>query len=158
MHKELNKQIAVELSAAYLYFSMAAYADSKSLNGIKSWLMHQAQEEMEHGMKIYRYLADLGLEYRPEALPQPESNFKSMEQVFERALKNEKDLGLKFNNLSEIAKSDNDNTTFFFLEWFLTEQVEEVATVSAVLDQIKMVKGDGTGMLLIDAELGKRGS
>ncbi|RMG40664.1 MAG: ferritin [Candidatus Dadabacteria bacterium] len=153
---ELNKQINIELFAAYQYFSMAAYCEAKSLDGFASWMKVQAQEELSHALKIYDYLIDRGATVTMLAIEQPKVKFNSVLDAFQTALKNEEDLGTRFNELSEIAREEKDNITYSFLKWFLDEQVEEVALVSSVIDKLKLIGDNGYGLLMLSNELGQR--
>jgi len=156
MTEELNKQINTEFAAAYMYFGMAAYCTAQNFDGFGRWLLLQAEEEISHGMKLYKYLIDQGQEVTTPAIPAQKSSYSSFDEVFKKALDSEKDLATRFNELSFIAREEKDNATLFFLEWFLAEQVEEVATLSSVLEKVKLIKGDGTGLLMLDNELGTR--
>ena len=154
--EELNQQIKIEIQAAYFYLSAYAYFSSKSLDGFSSWCMIQSQEEMQHALKIHTYLLDQGNSPTLLQIDQPVNEFSSFVEAFELALKNEQDLGSRFNELSELARDEKDNATLSFLTWFVDEQVEEVALVSSILDKLKLIGEDGHGILLLNNELGKR--
>ncbi len=156
LHTKLNEQLNFELESAYVYFSMAAYMDSVSLDGFASWMKLQAQEEIGHAMRIYNYINDRGKAAVMLALPQPPTKFKSVLEVFKTALGHEEKLATKLNTLSQEALSEKDNTTYTFLEWFLTEQVEEVSTVSTICDKLEMIGDNGYGVLMLSNELGQR--
>jgi ferritin len=156
LHEALNKQINVEFGSAYLYLSMAAYFDGKSLDGFSRWMKEQAKEEVTHAMKIYRYLDDRECEITLLALPQPITKFTSVLDAFEKALEHERKLADGLNDLAGIALSAKDNTSYSFLEWFLNEQVEEVSTVATICDKIRMIGDNGHGVLMLNNELGQR--
>jgi ferritin len=156
LQERLNEQINVELQAAYLYFSMAAYFDSLSLDGFAHWMKTQAQEEVTHAMKIYQYLSDLGVAAEMLAIPAPATKFESPLKAFEIALGHEKKLARILNELSGLALEEKDNTTYSFLDWFLTEQVEEIALVGGIVDKLKLVGDNGLGLLMLSNELGQR--
>ena len=153
---ELNRQINCEFEAAYTYFSMALYCESRSLDGMGQWMRIQANEEVQHGLKICKYMQDLGCEVKLEDVKITQDNYKSLAEVFEKALENETDLAERFNRLSAIALEEQDNITYNFLKWFLEEQVEEIALVSEVLDKVKMANEEGNALLILNEELGKR--
>lgn len=156
LQNELNLQINRELESAYIYFSMAADLELRSLDGFAHWMKTQAQEEVAHAMKIYQYLIDQGAKVTLLALPQPQTEFSSPLEVFEKALEHEKKIADSLNSLSDLAMKERDNTTYSFLEWFLTEQVEEISTASGIVDKVRMVGDNGHGLLMLDSELGKR--
>ena len=156
--EELNKQINIELQAAYLYFSMSIWFDFKSLDGFAHWMELQAQEEVAHGTKIYNYLSDLDFKVTLLPIEKPEAEFKSPQDAFQMALKNEKDLMEHLNALSKLAMEKGDNTTYTFLEWFLTEQVEEISLCSTMLDKLKLIGDNGYGILMLNSEMAARTS
>jgi ferritin len=135
---------------------MAAYFDSLSLDGFSHWMKTQAQEELGHAMRMYQYLSDRGVPAEMLAIPAPQTKFDSPLAAFEKALEHEKMLAATLNEISEVALSCKDNTTYSFLEWFLSEQVEEVALVSTVIDKLRMIGENGFGILMLSNELGQR--
>lgn len=152
----LNTQINYEFNAAYVYFGMATYCDSKSMDGFASWFKIQAEEEVSHGMKIYQYLMDLGQPVDLQAVEAPKTDFSSFEELFETAVENEKSLARVLNELANLALEERDQMTYHFLKWFLDEQVEEIALTSGVLDKIRLVGDSGNGLFILNEELGKR--
>lgn len=152
----LNEQVNREMQAAYSYFAMAVYCDSRSLDGFSNWMKIQAQEEMAHAMKLYNYLNDVDATITLEAVPRPEQSFQSLLDVFKLALKNEEDFGRLYNEISSLALEERDNTTYNFLKWFLDEQVEEVSMVKTVLDKLKLIGESGNGIFMLNDEFAKR--
>lgn len=156
MEKEINAQINREIFSSYLYLSMAAYFESKSLNGFAQWMRVQTMEEMMHAMKFYTFILDRGGVIVLEAIDKPESDFKSIQAVFEKTLAHEKFVTKNINNLYSIAQKQNDNASLIFLEWFVTEQVEEEKNALEILAKLKHVGERGEGILMLDKELGAR--
>ena len=155
--KQLNKQIAEEFNSAYLYLSMAADFEDKNLSGMAQWMYKQYAEEMEHGKKIYGYLQERGEKVILEAIEKPQGSWESAEAAFEAALKHEKYISGCIKNLYKLAKEADDTPTEIFLQWFVTEQVEEEASVEAVLAKFSMVGKNPNGLYMLDKELGARG-
>lgn len=153
---ELNAQLNREFDAAYQYFGMSAYCESKNLDGFAHWLKVQAQEELEHAMKIYKYMLDRDAQIQLASVPEAPATFGSIQEVFEKALQNEQKYGEIFEELSRLATEEHDNTTVHFLNWFLEEQVEEVAICSNILEKVKMIGSDGNGLLLLNEDLKRR--
>lgn len=152
----LNKQINKELYSEYLYLSMATYADSVGLEGIAKWFKKQAQEEHEHAMKLYDYIYDQGARVILEAIEKPKNDFNSIRELFELSLEHEKFVTASINELMDIAKEDNDHASVSFLQWFVDEQVEEEASVNAILDKFTYMKESGIGLLMLDKQLATR--
>ncbi|MCI5064116.1 ferritin [bacterium] len=152
----LNKQLNLELFSAYTYLAMGSYMDERSLDGFAHWMKLQAEEELQHAQKIYTYLSDLGAKVRFEALDRPKQEFDSILDVFQTALEHEKKLARELNEISSVASEERDNTTAGFLDWFLNEQVEEVAQTNTICDKLKLIGEDGQGILLLNNELRDR--
>jgi ferritin len=114
----------------------------------------QAKEEIEHALKIYKYLLDRGTSPTLESIGKPKASFEDLRSTFEAALKQEKQMESFLNSISVKAADAKDHVTLNFMAWFLEEQVEEVASVQTILDQIALAKD---ALFLVDQELGKRG-
>lgn len=156
LQKELIQQINREFEAAYIYLSMASYMESLSLDGFSHWMKLQAQEEIGHGMKIYNYLNDLGVRVTMGAIPEPPNEFSSVLEAFEMALAHEKKLAKELNEISFSAAEAKDNITVTFLDWFLTEQVEEISSTDTICDKLRLVGDNGHGMLVLNNEMLQR--
>ncbi len=152
----LNEQINKELFSAYLYQAMSAHAAHEGLAGIANWMDVQAKEEMFHARKIYDYVDEQGEKVKLLAIEQPESAFNSVKEMFEKTLEHEKFVTKSIHDLVALARKENDYATEIFLQWFVTEQVEEEATASDLLDKIKLVGDAGNGIYMFDKELAGR--
>lgn len=157
LESELNTQINRELEAAYIYYAIANYCDSRSLDGISQWMHIQAEEEIGHAKRINKFLLDLGATVELLEIPKPRGKFSSLEEAFQVALNNEEDLARRFNELAGLALEEKDNISYNFLKWFLDEQVEEIALVGSVLEKVRLVGENGNGIMLLNEELAKRG-
>ncbi len=156
LQKALNDQMQAEMSSAYIYFSMSSWFKAQNLNGFASWMSLQAQEEMDHVMKIYGYIHDRGGEVELRALPAPQKSWKSPLAVFQDTYKHEQKITGRINDLCALADSDNDNATRVLLNWFVTEQVEEEANVLGVVETLKMIEGHPGGIYMLDKEMAGR--
>ena len=156
MLEKLNEQINNELFSSYAYLAMAAYFNSKNLNGFAGWFYKQAEEERAHAMKIFHYLFERGEKVSLKAIAQPTLEWKSTLEVFKDALKHEKGITKNFNDLTNLAISQKDHATQIFLQWFVKEQVEEEASVDAVIQKLEMIEESVQGLLFLDSMLGKR--
>ncbi|MBR9680403.1 MAG: ferritin [Candidatus Altiarchaeota archaeon] len=156
MKIELNKQLNVELHSGYLYLSMAAYFESKNFGGFAHWAKLQAKEEKEHGLKFFDYLLEKGLGIELEQIDKPKTTWSSPLEAFEDALAHEKFVTKSINNLVKLSRETNDYATEIFLHWFVTEQVEEEASVDEIVQKIKMTNNNPGGLLMMDHRLSKR--
>ncbi len=155
MEKALNKQINAELYSAYLYLSMSSYFESIDLEGCANWMKAQTQEEMIHAMKIYDYVIERGGRVILDKIDAPKAEWDSALAVFEHAYEHEQLVTGLINDLMNLAIEERDHATQIFLQWFVSEQVEEEASASAVVQKLKLA-GDGGGLFMVDRELGQR--
>lgn len=156
MINELNKQINRELFSAYLYLSMSAYFAGENFLGMANWMNIQAKEEMTHAMKLYGYVLDCGETVILEAIEKPKTSWDSPLNAFKEALEHEKFITQSIYDIVSLARDEKDYATEIFLNWFVTEQVEEEDNVTRIINNLGMVKDSSNGMFMIDRELGTR--
>jgi ferritin len=156
MQAELNKQINEELFSSYLYLSMSAYFESQNLSGMAHWMNLQSQEEHQHAMKMYAYLIQKGGRPVLEQIAKPQHTWNGTLDVFEATLTHEQHITARIDHLVDVAISERDHATNGFLQWFVTEQVEEEANVNKIIDELKMVGDNKTGLFMMDRELAQR--
>ncbi|MFO8028899.1 MAG: ferritin [Cyclonatronaceae bacterium] len=156
MEENLNKQINAEMYSAYLYLAMSSYFEERNLPGFANWMYIQAQEEMTHAMKIYRYINDRGGKITLYSIDGPPDNWENAIQVAEEVFAHEQKVTEMIHNLVNIAKEEKDHSTDNMLQWFVSEQVEEEKNADELLQQLNIVNGEGQGLLMLDRELGQR--
>jgi len=156
MLKAFNGQINAEMYSAYLYLSMESYFQSISLGGFASWMRGQVQEELMHAMKFYDFVNERGGRVVLDTIKKPEASWKSPLAAFEHILKHEQLVSSLINDLMELAIAEKDHASKIFLQWFVTEQVEEEASVGEVVDKLRLIQDNSSGLFLLDAEMGKR--
>ena len=149
----LNQQFNKEMFSAYFYLGMSAHSESMGLRGAAHWFMAKYMEEQDHAMKIYRYVLDQGAEVTLDSVDKPDQNWASLAQMLERTLEHERLVTESVNNLMDVAIDERDHATQIFLHWFVTEQIEEEATVNDLISRLKLVGGKDEGLYLIDNEL-----
>ena len=158
VEKALNEQVNAEIYSAYLYLSMSSYFESVNLPGFAQWMKAQAQEEMVHGMKIYDFIHERGGRVLLSAIETPQTQWTNPVSAFAATLEHEQKVTALINGLVDVAIAEKDHATNIFLQWFVTEQVEEESSVDAVLQKLKMVGDQGHGLFMMDRELGARGT
>lgn len=154
----LNEQINAELYSEYLYLSMAAYFEDEGLPGFATWMRAQADEERAHAMRIYDYIHERDGRVELDAIESPPSEWSGAKEAFEDAYDHEVEISRMIDDLVELAREQNDNATENMLQWFVAEQVEEEATAQEIVDKLRHVGEDGTGLMMVDQELGQRQS
>jgi ferritin len=156
MEAALNEQVNAELYSAYLYLSMNAYFEAANLPGFANWMRMQTQEEVMHAMKIYDYVNERGGKVALKAIAQPQTQWESPLAVFEATYKHEQKVTGLINDLVNLAIEEKDHATNTFLQWFVSEQVEEEDNASTVLGQLKLIKDNPQALFLMDKDMGQR--
>ncbi len=156
LEKSLNEQVKKEINAGYIYLSMAAWFEAKNLPGFAKWMKAQSKEELGHAMKIFDYLYDRGAKVSLLEIPAPEAEFNSCLNAFETALGHEQSVTKKIDELYNLSVKLGDTASSVFLQWFVSEQVEEEKTAEDIIARLKLVKEDSAGMLMLDRMLGER--
>ena len=148
----LNDQLNREFSSEYLYLAMAAHLEHENFPGFASWMRAQAAEEHDHAMRFFTFIDDRGGRVRLGAIAEPPLEFGSPLEAFAAALEHERSISRSIEDLYERA----DRPTQAFLDWFLTEQVEEEKTVGQIVESLRLAADSGPAMLILDRELGAR--
>jgi len=160
MDKQLEKlfqdQIKNEWYSAYLYLSMSAYFEAANFGGFAHWMYKQAGEEQVHGKKMFDFLIDRGVKVVLQAIPQPPADFASPAAVFEMSSEHEQKVTALINGIADQADKVNDHPAKVFIQWFITEQVEEEKNASRILDLLKKIPPNSAGIFQLDHQLGKR--
>ena len=152
----INRQINSELNASYSYLGMSSWCERQKFTGAARWLRLQSQEEYLHAMKLFDFMLarDEKVELKP--LSEPRQSFKSLAEVFDKALEQEQEVSSQIDALYEIAFQEKAFAAVAELQWFLTEQVEEEKTAREIVTKLQMVGDDPASLLDMDRELGAR--
>ena len=156
LREAINSHLNAELYAAYLYLSMAAYCENISMPGFAHWMRLQHQEELSHAMKLFDFLNARESRVVLQAIDQPPTEFKSPSDVAEKTLEHERAVTSKIHRLYELTVEESDYPAQVLLQWFISEQVEEEKVIADVVEHLRLVGEDGTGLLMIDGRLGER--
>jgi ferritin len=152
----LNEQINFELSSAYLYLSMSAHFEGENLGGFAHWMQVQYQEETEHAMKFFHYVYDRGGKVLLKAIPQPAAKFKTPLDIFKQVLEHEQKVTSLIHKLYEIATKEKDYAAQNFLQWFISEQVEEEKNATEIINMLEMIGNAPVSLMMADRQLGAR--
>ncbi len=152
----LNKQINAELYSSYLYLSMSSYFDSIGLRGFANWMRIQTQEENSHAMKLYDYLLERGGRVILSSIDAPQIEWESPLKTFEATYVHEQKVTALINELVNLAIIEKDHATNNMLQWFVSEQVEEEASVSEILDELKFIGDNKSAIFMLNRELAQR--
>lgn len=156
MQDAFNAHMNAEAFSAHLYMSMSAYLQSINLKGMASWMRLQANEERIHEMKFYDYILARGGKVLLDKISAPPTEWESPLAIFKAAYGHEQMITEKINKLVDLSLAESDHASNAFLQWFVTEQVEEEESVLDVVDQLTLIGKDQGALFLIDRELGQR--
>ena len=156
MEGALNEQVNKEFYSAYLYLAMAAYCTRLGLPGFSNWMRMQYEEENLHVTKMYDYILDQGGDVHLKMIEEPPKEYGSPLEIFEKTLEHEQFVTKSIHKLMGLAIEESDYATQTFLQWYVTEQVEEEANVNDVLSPLRMVGNDKGGLMMIDQNLARR--
>lgn len=154
VEKALNNQIKIEAESSQYYLAMASWAETTGLNGTASYLYKQSDEERVHMLKLIKFINDCGGHSIVPALEQPPKNFESLQSIFQKILDHEISVTNSINDVVDICLKIKDYKTHNFMQWYLTEQIEEETTARTNLDKIKLIGNDKGGLYLFDRDLG----
>ncbi len=158
IQEALNSQLNAELASSYLYLSMAAFFESKNFRGMAKWMQAQSHEEWNHAAKIYNFIVSRNGRVTLETLDAPQLDWGSVREVFDDAYRHECKVTGLIGGLVKLAAAESDFATGIFLQWFVTEQVEEEAQVEFIVERLKMMGETPVALFMLDKELAKRGA
>ena len=146
----LNVQIDKEGYSSHLYLSMASWAENEGLGGVSEWLYGQADEERIHMLKLVKYINERDGQAKIAAVEEPPSEFGSVREMFEKVLEHEKFVTASINEIVQVCIEENDHTTHNWIQWYVTEQIEEEASVKSILDKLKLA---GDQLYMFDRDI-----
>lgn len=149
----LNEQINAEQYSAFLYLSMSSWFHDKGLPGFANWMYIQYQEELTHANKLFNYVVERGEKPVLKAIDQMPVEWDGIIEIYEATLQHEQLVTSLIDNLVDVAIEVRDHATQSFLQWFVDEQVEEEANVTEILDNLKLINGQGNGIFMLDREM-----
>lgn len=149
----LNDQIELEAFSSVNYMAMSAWLDSEGYSGAAKFMVNQAQEEWQHMWRVFNYITEANGRAIVPAIPKPQEEFDSFQNIFKMALEHEQKVTAAVHNIVFESQSSRDFTTFNFMQWYVSEQLEEEAVFSGILDKIAMLEKEGGGFYLLDREL-----
>lgn len=156
VHEAIREQMIFEIESSYIYQGMRAWFTNNSWDGFAHFMKLQAEEEIEHAERMYEFLSDVGHELYFEALSTPKKDYTDVTEVFKAALEHERLVTKRIHDIYDLAISEKDHASKVFLDWFITEQVEEEATFNNILDKLELINNSPQGLFLFDKELGRR--
>ena len=155
MNKAINEQIGREFGASLQYVAIAAHFDIQNLSQLARYFFRQAEEEREHAMRFLRYIIDAGGKSVIPDVDGPKNEFATAEEAVKLSLKWEEEVTRQICALMDLAQKENDYTTQNFLQWFISEQLEEVSSMERLLSIVRRA-GEGN-LLLVEDVIAREG-
>ncbi|MFH1282406.1 MAG: ferritin [bacterium] len=156
MQESLNHQLNREIYSAYLYLAMSTYASSINLKGVANWFKVQMEEELSHAQKFFNYIQQQNGTIVLKDIEAPVQKYTSTIDLFEKTLEHEKKVTKLIHSLMDQAKKERDHATEIFLQWFVTEQIEEEENAADLVEKFKLAGKDSNSLLTIDSQLAER--
>jgi ferritin len=154
----LNQQVLLEAESSQIYLAMASWAEVEGYEGISAFLYHHSNEERLHMLKLVRFINERGGHGTIPALTKPPLKYKGIKPLFQQVLDHEIHVSQEINKMVDICLKEKDYTTHNFLQWYVSEQIEEEALARKVMDKLKLIGDDKAGHYLLDRDLAGLGS
>ncbi|WP_026894996.1 ferritin [Clostridiisalibacter paucivorans] len=154
--KALNDQMNYEFESAHYYLAMAAYCADQDLDGFENFFLVQAEEERFHAMKFFNFINEMDGRATIQSMGEPKNEFESVLDVFNTALAHEESVTKRIYDLMKIAREEDEYATISWLNWFVDEQVEEEASMKAIISKLERIGESNHGIFMLDKELAQR--
>lgn len=149
----LNQQVKIEGDSSQIYLSMASWAENEGFEGISTFMYAQSDEERMHMLKLIKYINQRGGEAVIPEIIKPSLDHTSFKTLFTQLFEHEVFVSKSINELVHIALEEKDYATHNFLQWYVSEQIEEEATARTILDKINLIGDDKGGLYLFDTDM-----
>ncbi len=156
LQRAYNDQIQLEFASAYAYAQMSAWCSARDLRGFAAWFRAQWAEENTHALKFTDFLLNRGAEVQLQAIEAPGAGYTTPLEVAEHALGHERRVTASIGALYQLSSDLHDYASLPLLQWFLNEQVEEEASVSEMVADLRRAGDDSSALFLLDRELASR--
>lgn len=153
IEKALNEQIRIEAESSQFYLAMASWAETQGINGTAQFLYTHSDEERMHMMKLVRFVNERGGHAIIPKLDQPPKKFEGVRDVFEKLLQHETMVTDEINKVVDVCLKEKDYTTHNFMQWYVSEQIEEEALARTIMDKLNLIGNDKGGLYLFDRDL-----
>jgi len=155
MNDAINQQIGNEFCTSLQYIAIAAHFDCEDLPELAAFFYKQADEERTHAMRFVKFVVDAGGRIEVPQITQPQSAFETAHEAVEKALTGEIAVTRQINGLLELAIKESDHITHNILQWFVTEQLEEVSSMQTLLSIVR--RAGENNLLMVEEYLTRHG-
>ena len=154
IEKALNQQVLLEAESSQVYLAMASWAEVQGYEGIGGFMYKHSDEERMHMLKLVKFINERGGHAVIPALKQPAPKYMGIKALFQQVLDHEIHVSSEINKLVDICLKEKDYTTHNFLQWYVSEQIEEEALARKIIDKLKLIGDDKAGHYMFDRDLG----
>lgn len=149
----LNSQVQSEAFSSQYYLAMASYAETQGFNGVADFMYTHSDEERQHMLKLVKFINERGGHAIVPELSQPPKEFAGISEMFKSLLNHEVAITKKINDLVAATLDERDYTTHNFLQWYVSEQIEEEALARTIMDKLKLIDNDKGGLYMFDRDV-----
>ncbi len=149
----LNDQIKYEANASMQYMSMASWAENTGFSGVANFFYAQSEEERAHMIKLVKFVNERGGKAVIPQLDEPSSDFDSLNTLFETFLKSEMFVTEQIHKIIYVCLENKNYNVHNFMQWYVTEQLEEESVARDLLDKLNIIGNDKTGHYLFDRDI-----
>lgn len=149
----LNHQVTVEAESSQIYLAMASWAENLGFEGVSQFMYAHSDEEREHMLKLIKFINERGGHAKVSQLSAPPTEFGSFKDMFQSLFDHEVMVSKSINDLVDISLQEKDYATHNFLQWYVSEQIEEEALARNILDKIDLIGDDKSGFYLFDNDI-----
>ena len=154
VENQLNKQVAYEAFSSQIYLAMASWAETQGFEGVADFMYKHSDEERVHMLKLVKFINERGGHAIVPLLDKPKAKYDNLQQLFEELLHHEMEVTNKINELVHCTLEEKDYTTHNFLQWYVSEQIEEEALARTILDKLKLIGTEkGSGLYMFDRDV-----
>lgn len=158
IEQALNQQVQLEAESSQIYLAMASWAEVEGYSGVAAFLYKHSDEERMHMLKLVKYINERGGHGTIPELQAPAVKYKGIKELFQQVLDHEVLVSTEINKLVDICLNEKDYTTHNFLQWYVSEQIEEEALARRIMDKLKLIGSDKSGMYLFDRDVSTMGA
>ena len=153
IEEALNRQVTIEAESSQVYLAMASWAENLGFEGVSQFMYAHSDEEREHMLKLIKFINERGGHAKVSALSAPPLEFGSFKDMFQTLFDHEVMVSKSINDLVDVSLQEKDYATHNFLQWYVSEQIEEEALARNILDKISLIGDDKSGFYLFDNDI-----
>lgn len=153
IEQALNEQLKIEAFSSQYYLAIASWAEINGLNGTAEFFYQQSDEERMHMLRVLKFINERGGKAIIPQVEKPKAKFKSIFEVFNSFLEHEIMVTDKVNEVVAICLDEKDHATNNFMQWYVSEQIEEEALVRTLIDKLKLIGEEKSGLYFFDRDL-----